>query len=91
MEIVGEDYKITPINDHAYFFDLELLKEIKGKTGIRKEFTNAGYGMTLESCVKKIIMSRLSNKFETLELKQFLKEYKNLQDELINTIHRGTK
>ena len=41
MEIVGDFYKLTPVNEHSTKFDLELLYEIGGKNP-RKEFKNAG-------------------------------------------------
>lgn len=91
MVIEGEDFKIQSIGDASYFFDLEILKEVKGKTGIRKEFNNVGYGMTLENCIKKIIMFRINTKFDTLDLNNFLIEYKKAKDEILHSINTTTK
>ena len=84
MTIQDIDFKIIPINENSYFFDLELLKEVKGKVETREEFKNVGYGLTLENCIKKITMFRISKKQEIYTLQQFLTEYKKINDELIS-------
>lgn len=81
MEIVGDFYKLTPVNEHSTKFDLELLYEIGGKNP-RKEFKNAGYGYTLEHAIKAIIMFAINNNYDSLTLKEFLDEYKK-QSELL--------
>lgn len=84
MIIEERDFRIIPINENSYFFDLELLKEVKGKSEIREEFKNVGYGLTLVNCIKKIVMFRISKKAEILSLQQFLTEYKKINDELVS-------
>ena len=46
MEIVEKDFKLTPVSEDSYFFDLELLQVIKprGKES-REEFKISGYGL----------------------------------------------
>lgn len=81
MIIQGDFYQLTPVNEHSLFFDLKLLYEIKGKNP-RKEYKDAGYGLTLTSAIKKCIQYALSNKFEVLSLKEYLDEFKKMQEEL---------
>lgn len=81
MVIQGDFYQITPVNEHSLLFDLKLLYDIKGKNP-RKEYKDAGYGMSLESAIKKCIQYALSNKFEVLSLKEYIDEFKKMQEEL---------
>ena len=63
MTIEGEDFILTPINEHSLGFDLELLQTInKGKENERKEFKNVAYALPLDVAVKKIIAYRISKK-----------------------------
>ena len=82
MQIQGDFYKITSIDDSSPFWDLELLKPIKSKTNPRTEYLNAGYGLTLESAINRIIQVAITNKYDTLTLKEYLEEYKRLKDEI---------
>ena len=81
MVIQGDFYQITPVNEHSLLFDLKLLYDIKGKNP-RKEYKDVGYGMSLESAIKKCIQYALSNKFEVLSLKEYIDEFKKMQKEL---------
>lgn len=81
MVIQGDFYQITPVNEHSLLFDLKLLYEIKGKNP-RTEFKDAGYGMTLETAIKKCVQYAISNKFEVLTLKEYLDEFKNIQEHI---------
>lgn len=75
MTIEESDFRLTPCNDASSFFDLELLYIVnKGKDNERTEFKNAGYGLSLESAIRKVAMSRMKDK--TMSLKEFLKEFK---------------
>ena len=47
----------------------------KGKPE-RKEFQVEGYGMSLDSCMKKIINHRVAEKKEVYSLKEYFEEYK---------------
>lgn len=78
MTIEESDFKLTSCSEGALLFDLELIKVVnKGKKNERTEFSNAGYGMTLESAIKKVVQNRIDTKHEeAISLKQFLKEYK---------------
>lgn len=84
MEIVGDDYKLTPSkSDGALLWDLELLYEIKSKSGgTRTEFKNAGYGYTLKSAIKRIINYRITSKEETITLKEYLTRFQKEVDKL---------
>lgn len=77
MIIEGPDFRLTFSEGGVLQFDLELLKTInKGKKNERSEFKLEGYAYTLESVIKKIIQYRLDKKEETVDLKEFLKQFK---------------
>ena len=81
MVIQGEFFRLTPVNEHSIQWDLELLYKIKGKNP-RDEYKNAGYGMSLENAIKRCIQYALSQKLETVSLKEYLEEYKQMQKKL---------
>lgn len=77
MEIVEKDFKLKPINECSTLFDLELLYSVKPRGGEERfEFKNAGYGMTLERAIKKIVQYRIdrNHKDEAISLKEYFKE-----------------
>ena len=77
MIIQGPDFRLTFSESGVLQFDLELLQTInKGKKNERSEFKLEGYAYTLESVFKKIIQYRLDKKEETVDLKEFLKQFK---------------
>lgn len=86
MIIEEKDFRLTPVSEESPMFDLELLHTIKprGKES-REEFKNSGYGLPLESAIKRIVMYRLSKKHkeEAINLNQFFKEYKTELEDLI--------
>lgn len=86
MQIQGDFYKITSIDDSSPFWDLELLKTIKSKTNPRQEYVNAGYGLTLDSAIKRIIQFAISSKYDVLTLKDYLQAYKKLSKSITNAI-----
>lgn len=78
MTIEEPDFRLTPCGTNS-FWDLELLYTIKPKGGeARQEFKNAGYGLTLEGALKRIISYRIQCKYPkaALKFKDYLKEYK---------------
>lgn len=87
MKLVGSFYKLTSLDDNSPFWDLELLKTIKSKTNPRTEYVNAGYGMTLDSAIKRIIHFAISSKYDTMELAEYLKEYKKIKEEITNVVN----
>lgn len=86
MQIQGDFYRITPIDDSSPFWDLELLKTIKSKTNPRQEYVNAGYGLTLDSAIKRIIQFAISSKYDVLTLKDYLRAYKKLSESITNAV-----
>lgn len=86
MQIQGDFYKITSIDDSSPFWDLELLKTIKSKTNPRQEYVNAGYGLTLDSAIKRIIQFAISSKYDVLTLKDYLQAYKKLSKSITNAV-----
>lgn len=63
-----------------------LYKKGKGKkkdsNEITDTYTNIGYGMTLESCISKIAHLSVLKDERVIELKQFVKEYKEALKEI---------
>lgn len=86
MQIQGDFYKITSIDDSSPFWDLELLKTIKSKTNPRQEYVNAGYGLTLDSAIKRIIQFAISSKYDVLTLKDYLRAYRKLSESITNAV-----
>ena len=86
MHIQGDFYKITSIDDSSPFWDLELLKTIKSKTNPRQEYVNAGYGLTLDSAIKRIIQFAISSKYDVLTLKDYLQAYNKLSKSITNAV-----
>lgn len=87
MIIQGDWYKLIPVNEHSTQFDLELLYKIKGDNA-REEFKIAGYGLNLETAMKKCIQYALSQKFEVITLKDYLIEWRKIQKELELVLHQ---
>jgi hypothetical protein len=81
MVIQGEFFQLTPVNEHSLQWDLKLLYKIGGKNP-REEYKDAGYGLTLENAIKKCIQYALNQRFEVLSLKEYLDEFKKLQEEI---------
>lgn len=81
MVIKGEFYQLIPVNEHSLLFDLKLLYKVKGKNP-REEYKDAGYGLSLESALKKCVQYAISNKFEVLSLKEYLEEFRKMSNEI---------
>mgnify|MGYP003292524521 CR=1 FL=1 len=81
MVIQGDFFRLTPVNEHSLQYDLELLYKIKGKNP-REEYKDAGYGLSLETAIKKCIQYAITQKFEILSLKQYLEEYRKIQQDI---------
>lgn len=76
MVIQEADFRMTSgVSD--YFWDLELLYTIrpKGKPE-RQEFKDAGFGMSLEACIRKVIHHRISSKKDVSTLEEYIQDYK---------------
>lgn len=79
MIIEEKDFRLTPIDESTPRFDLELLYEVrpKGKDS-RLEFKNAGYGLSLDTAIKRVSQFRVSNnhKEEAVSLQTYFNEFK---------------
>ena len=85
MEIVEKDFKLKPISEDSPMFDLELLYVVKPRGGeARLEFKNAGYGLTIESAIKKIAHYRIDckHKEEAISIRTYFNEFKKELDSL---------
>ena len=79
MTIEEADFELIPCSESSSRYDLELLYIVnKGKNNERTEFRNVGYGLSLESAIRRIIRYRIGNKYEeeAITLKQFLEAFK---------------
>lgn len=83
MTIEGTFYRITPVNDHSAFYDLELLYEIGGKNP-RKEFKVVAYGLRLNNAINAIIRYGINNKYkdEVITFKQYVEEFNKQKQDL---------
>ena len=81
MVIQGEFFQLTPVSEHSLLWDLKLLYKIGGKNP-REEYKEAGYGLTLDTAIKKCINYALNQRFDVLSLKEYLDEFRNLQNEI---------
>lgn len=81
MTIQEEDFKLTSCG--GFLWDLELAKVVRPKNGEpRVEFKPEGYGMTIESALKRVINKRISDKKDALSLKEYAELFKQHLDEL---------
>lgn len=92
MVIEGSFYRVTPVNDHSAFFDLELLYEIGGKNP-RKEFKAVAYGLRLDSVINDIIRYGINNKYkdEVITFKQYVDEYKKQREQIMSQFEECSK
>ena len=81
MVIQGEFFQLTSVSEHSLLWDLKLLYKIGGKNP-REEYKEAGYGLTLDTAIKKCINYALNQIFDVLSLKEYLDEFRNLQNEI---------
>lgn len=93
MIIIIENFKLV---QEGLFFNLvrtiqseeTVIKEEGGKktrvkTGnLVERDVDFGYGMSLESCIKKIIMTNLSDRELEVSLKQWIKMYQEEQEKI---------
>lgn len=78
MTIQEDDFKLE-LNDTCFDrFSLELLYVVNAKDPVkrREEFKEAGYDMTLETCLNKIINYRISKKQDIYTPKEYLTAYR---------------
>lgn len=78
MIIVEKDFKLKPVDECSPMFDLEFLYVVKPRGGEpRFEFKNAGYGMSLDSAIKRIVQYRVNCKHpnEAIRLKTYFDTY----------------
>lgn len=89
MIIEGDNYRLTPVSNYSYDFDLELLHEIGGKNP-RKEFKHAAYGISLERAIKIITMYNVNQKHkqDVINLEQFLNSYKEETNQIKQVLER---
>ncbi len=84
MTIEQEDFRLHNDGESDYW-DLELLKTVrpKGKPE-RQEFQVIGYGYSFPNALKVIANHRLSTKKDVYTLEEYIQDYKQIIDSLIN-------
>jgi len=82
-----KDQSLIPYEIHIdgsnHAIEQDLLK--KDKYG-KQLFKNHGYFSSFESALKKVISLKI-NKGQTLNLKEFMKEYRDISRELISKLN----
>ena len=83
MIIQEEDFKLE-YDEGCSKFDLYLMHVVNAKIPEKRkeEFKLDGYSMSLESSIRRIIKYRLNKKLDVVDLKTYLREYKNEQDKI---------
>jgi hypothetical protein len=83
--IEEEDFKLEQ-QENFDRYDLELMYVVNAKDPEkrREEFKNAGYSMSLDTCLNKIVNYRLSKRIDTCNFKDFIKGYKEERKKLEN-------
>jgi len=83
MNIKYKNYTIEP--DGANF---NLSKEVDGiSKGIKVKVSQSlGYGMRFTTCIDRIIKDTLADRTETVSLTHFVDEYRNIKNEITETI-----
>lgn len=80
---------------HNKVVDKTVVKNEDGSTNfVRNEDEShkrevcIGYGYTLTTALKRIIMNELAQKQDVVDLREYLKEYRNVQKEFENSINQ---
>ena len=95
--IIYKDFKMTPGNAKERF-DLVQIKKITVKKGqklipkgkkvgdVYTKEIECGYDMRLETAIESIIRLCLAEEDRTIELREYLAEYKKAKDEILNLL-----
>lgn len=78
MTIEQEDFKLIPTGET--FYDLWLRKT--DKEGNLLDSYNKLYGVPLDSALERIARYRLSIKYDTITIGEYIKEYKSMLEEI---------
>ena len=84
MIIEEEDFKLEYL-DEFNCFDVYTLKVINAKDASkrREEFEIVAYGVSFESAMKRIINYRVSKKADTFTPRQYINEFKQERESLL--------
>ena len=83
MKIAESDFELIQPNESAHYWDLYLLKTIKPKIGPeREELTLDAYGVPLDLAIRKIAAFRMNKRYDSLTMKEYLKNYREIIDDL---------
>lgn len=94
MNIKIKDYLLVPSDAAKDRFDLsvsvtrERINKKREKTGETYEDHNViGYGMTLGSCITKIISNELANDERVVSLAEFVDEYEKQRESIMDILN----
>ena len=89
MNIKIGKYRINQSVNSARFDLVEVVKRQKKDKATGKPNgetyeaeNNLGYDMRLESCIERIVINKLRENTKTVELKEFLEEYRKEKQEI---------
>lgn len=81
--IEDNDFKMEQVK-FSPFFDLSLMVPVnEGKSNERYEMKLIGYGMTFESCLKRIVSYKLENYDQVCTLQEYVDLYKQEVDSIM--------
>jgi hypothetical protein len=84
MNIIFENYKLEPEDTRFNLYKTETRKD---KDGNPKEVTDIlGYAMPFENCLKCIAHDKLSENNQDLSIQEFIKQYKEISNTLLNSL-----
>lgn len=94
MNIKIKDYLLVPSDAAKDRFDLTVsvtrdkINKKREKTGETYEDHNViGYGMTLGSCITRIISNELANDEKVVSLKEFVEEYEKQRKSIMDILN----
>jgi hypothetical protein len=94
MNIKIKDYLLVPSDAAKDRFDLSVsvtrnkINKKREKTGETYEDHNViGYGMTLGSCITKVISNELANDEKVVSLKEFVEEYEKQRKSIMDILN----
>ena len=88
MIIEEDDFKME-LNEGKIKFDLSIKSVINAKNPEKRkeEFKKVAHGMTREWCMEHIINHRISRKYDSISMKNYLQEFKKERESLKKLFH----
>lgn len=92
MEITYKNYTIVPSENAIGSFDLNIsvIRKKKDTGEEYQSYNNAGYGMSFETCIKKIINLELNKNSTVVSLGEYIGRYIAVSEEVVRELNRLT-